>query len=288
MKMTYRFAMRIGIVLLIACLGCGQKRVSRREGGKSLSGPVEIAWNNEYEFSVKGEPSMKGHVMLDKRFLKVMLQNFPRGTTLELGSATGIVGDYGSGTLELDVSDKIGALAVDLGEAKLDPGMPLVLKPANQPPVTVKLMPVRVSFQIDDLLKKAENGPLLFGKEAPHEGPPRSIMVVNYSHPLFGTATTLADVDALAFEKLLPDAKGTKVCGGYSSGGKKMPDLTVLLKETEVTVIDRRTGSVFKKNTFPPDTGCPMFVMTRPGENAVDSSRPAQPIDDWLRSLVRK
>src|SRR5207237_5664545 len=100
-----------------------------------------------------------------------------------------------------------------------------VLKPANQPGVPLKLRPQGVSFHIDDMLKKAENGPLLFGKEPPHEGAPRSIMVVNYNHPLFGAATTLADLDALAFEHLLPKEKGTKVCGGYTSGGKKMPDL---------------------------------------------------------------
>ena len=285
--------MRMGILLVVAvtALGCGQKKVTRRDSGKSFSGPVEIVWTNEYEFAVKGEPTARGNAMLDKHYLKVILQNFPQGTTMELGSASGIVGNYGSGTVELDVQDKIGALPVDLAEAKLDPGVPLVIKAPNQPPVTVKLMPQRVSFHIDELLKKAENGPLLFtsgGKEPPHEGPPRSIMIVNYNHSLFGTASTLADLDALAFERLLPEVKGTKVCGGYSSGGKKMPDLTVQLKETEVTVIDRRTGSVFKKNTFPPDTGCPMFVMTKKGENAVDSSRPGQPIDNWLRSLVRK
>ncbi len=281
--------MRIALCALLALSlgGCGRKNVSRR-AARSFSGPVEIAWTNEYQFQVKDQPTMRGHVMLDKSFLKVFVENFPQGTTLELGSASGIVGDYGSSSVELDVRDKLGTLPVELGEAKLDAGVPLVIKPTNQPAVTLKLMPQRVSFQIDDMLKKAQNGPLLFGKEAPHEGAPRSIMVVNYNHPLFGSAATLADVDALAFERLLPAVKGTKVCGGYSSGGKKMPDLTVQLKETEVTVIDRRTGNVFKKQVFPPDGGCPFFVMTRSGENTVDSSRPNAPIDEWLRGLVRR
>jgi hypothetical protein len=277
--------MRILLVLL-ALSACGQKRVSRR-GPKSFSGPVELAWTNEYEFGVKGDPGARGHVMLDKNFLKIFVENFPQGTTLELGSASGVVGEYGSGSVELDVRDKLGALPVELNEAKLDAGVPLVLKPTNQPAVTLKLQPQRVSFQIDDMLKKAENGPLLFGNEAPHEGPPRSIMVVNYNHSLFGAAQKLADVDALAFEHLLAQ-KGTKVCGGYSSGGKKMPDLTLRLKETEVTVIDRRAGKVLQKKTFAPSAECPMFVMTRSGENAVDSSVPDKDVDAWLRELVRR
>src|SRR5262249_23474031 len=157
-------------------------------------------------------------------------------------------------------------------EAKLDPGVPLVLKPADQPPLSIKLQPQRVSFQIDDLLKKAENGPLLFGKEAAHSGPPRSLMVVNYNHKTFGPAATLADLDALAFEHLAAQPKGTKVCGGYTSSGKKMPDVTLLLKETEVSVVDRRSGNILQKKTFAPDPSCPMFVMTRSGENQTDSS----------------
>jgi hypothetical protein len=279
--------MRMLLLLALATVlwGCGRKNVTTQ---KAFSGPIQIAWNNEYEFTVKGQPSMKGTSLLDKSFLKVMVQNFPPGTMLELGTASGVVGSYGSGSVALDVKEKLGALPVELGEAKLDAGVPLVVKPANQPPLTVKLLPQRVSFHIDDMLKKAENGPLLFGKEPPHEGRPRSLMVVNYNHSVFGSAATLADLDALAFEHLLPAVKGQKVCGGYSSAGKKLPDLTLRLKETEVTVIDRRTGAVYKKNTFPPDTTCPMFVMTKAGENAVDSSRPAQAIDDWLRSLVRR
>jgi hypothetical protein len=229
---------------------------------------------------------MKGHVILDKSFFKVSLENFPQGVAMELGSASGIVGEYG-GSVALDISDKLGALPVDLSEAKVDPGVPLILKPAAQPPVTIKLQPQRVSFQIDDLLKKAENGPLLFGKEVAHDGPLRSIMVVDYNHKTFGPAATLADVDALAFQHLLSPPKGTKVCGGYSSGGKKMPDVSLQLKETEVSVIDRRSGKLLQKKVFAPDASCPMFVMTRSNENQVDSSPPATVIEEWLRGLTR-
>jgi hypothetical protein len=275
------------ILLVLALVACGHKKVNRRQP-KEFTGPVEIIWTNEYQFVVKGEPAARGHVMLDKSFLKVFVENFPQGTTLELGPASGVVGEWGSGSVEMDVKDKLGALPVELGEAKLDAGVPLVVKPSGQPAVTLKLQPQRVSFHIDDMLKKAENGPLLFGKEAPHEGPPRSIMVVNYNHPVFGAATTLADIDALAFAHLLPAVKGEKVCGGYSSGGKNMPDLKVHLKETEVTVIDRRSGSVYKKNVFAPDETCPMFVMTHRGVKEVDSSVPDKAIEAWLRTLVRR
>src|SRR5438874_3637573 len=142
------------ILLILALSACGQKKVNRRRP-KSFSGPVEIAWTNEYQFQVKDEPAARGHVMLDKNFLKVFVENFPQGTTLELGSQSGIVGEWGSGSVELDVRDKLGALPVELAEAKLDPGVPLVLKPINQPAVTLKLRPQGVSFHIDDMLKKA-------------------------------------------------------------------------------------------------------------------------------------
>jgi hypothetical protein len=105
---------------------------------------------------------------------------------------------------------------------------------------------------------------------------------------VFGPATVLADVDAFAFERILPEVKTKKVCGGYSSGGKKMPDLTVLMKDVEVTVYDRRTGSIFKKQVFAPDPACPMFVMTRTNQNTVDSTKDSEAIKAWLRTLVQR
>jgi hypothetical protein len=276
------------VLALFSVSGCNKKRVSAKAPA-SFSAPVEISWKNDWEFYVKGAPASVGHILLDKTFVTVSVRNFPPGTALELGGDKTIVGDYGSATVKLDAKEKIGQLPVDLNNAKLDPGASLVIKPADLPPITLPLPPQSMSYKLDDILKKAENGPVLFGKDDKHEGPPRSILIVTqHDKPVFGPATVLADVDAFAFERILPEVKTKKVCGGYSSGGKKMPDLTVLMKDVEVTVYDRRTGSIFKKQVFAPDPACPMFVMTRTNQNTVDSTKDSEAIKAWLRTLVQR
>jgi hypothetical protein len=61
-----------------------------------------------------------------------------------------------------------------------------------------------------------------------------------------------------------------------------------VLKETEVTVFDRRTGDLVTKKTFPPDSGCPMFTFRSAGEDTQDSSMPRTKIQSWLRTQIKR
>jgi hypothetical protein len=271
------------VLLLLA--GCNKVRVSREPA--KFKGPVEIEWSSDWEFTVKGQPRMRGTAIVSDGFFKVSLNDFPPGTEYEFGSDRGRVAAYGSAQARLDIRPRLKALPIDLQNAKIDPGVPFVLKPAGAPPVVINLPPQNPSLEVDQLLKKAENGPLLFGDETGEKkGPPKSIMLASGEHPVFGPARTLGDVDAFAFEHTLPAVKSTKKCGGYTSDGKKMPEITVQMKDWEVVIYDRHDGSIYKKNTFAPDSSCPMFVFTSRGENTVEASRDWRAIEAWLRSLV--
>ncbi len=75
--------------------------------------------------------------------------------------------------------------------------------------------------------------------------------------------------------------------GGYKDNNKKpMAPITVLLKDTEVTVYDRRAGGVIERRRFAPKDECPMFIMRRAGENSMDSYTPRDAISAWLRDYV--
>jgi hypothetical protein len=276
----------LALVFVVGVAGCNKVRVARAPA--RFKGPVEIEWSSDWEFRVKDQPRMRGTAIVSDGFFKVSLNDFPPGTAYEFGSDKGRVAEYGFAQATLDIRPRLKSLPADLEMAKIDPGTPFILKPEGGPPVIINLPPQKLSIEIDQLLKKAENGPLLFGDETGEKkGPPKSIMLASaHDHPVFGAARTLGDIDAFAFEHTLPAVKSTKKCGGYASGGKKMPDLTVQMKDVEVVVYDRRDGSVFKKNTFPPDPGCPMFVFTSNGENSVDASKDSKAIEAWLRSLV--
>jgi hypothetical protein len=274
------------LALLLLVSGCNKVRVGRQPA--KFSGPVEIEWTSDWEFKVKGQPRMRGTAIISEGMYTVALNDFPAGTEYEFGSDKGRVAEYGYASAGIDIRPKLKSLPAEIKMAKIDVGVPFILKPQGGPPVVIHLPPQNLSIQIDQILKKAENGPLLFGDEtAAKSGPPRSIMLATSGeHPVFGPAQTLGDIDAFAFEHTLPTVKSTRVCGGYSSGGKKMPDLTVQRKDTEVVVYNRHDGSIFMKNTFAPDQGCPMFVFTSKGENSVDASKDYKAIEAWLRSLV--
>ena len=123
--------------------------------------------------------------------------------------------------------------------------------------------------------------------------PGLSIMFMQGStKKVFGQASVLSDLDAIAIANLLPDVKGTKTCTGYSSTsktskGKAMPDIELQLKETEVVIYDRRKGGEIAKKVFAPEKRCPSFVYTQQGENQKDSSIPTRKIEGWLRTQAK-
>ena len=295
---------RVVVVLLLSLSAVACKRRLADSGPPDPSEPAEVAtgkggplaieWVKDEKFQVKGSPKQYADVGIFRGTYQVTIYGFPKQTKWSALDKKGVIDSDIYSILKIaDMSDKLGDVPADpekQRDAKLDPGATLALELPNGATASIKLPPSGLGLSVDEALKKIENGPVLFGNEPPGGKPMESILYANgFSSPLFGRATKLRDVYALAKATLLPDVKGTKKCTGYKGkDDKPTSDLELSLKETEVVIYERRTGNVLQKKTFPPDTGCPMFTFRRADETTHDSSIPTQAIEAWLRTQIRR
>src|SRR5678815_4645838 len=82
---------------------------------------------------------------------------------------------------------------------------------------------------------------------------------------------------------------GHKTCSGYSDSSQHAaPDITLVLKDTEAAIHDRRTGDVVAKKTFPPDPACPSLTLVHGDETTSDSTPPYDDIIAWARARVKR
>jgi hypothetical protein len=256
--------------------------------------PLEVDWVKEDKFQVKGSPKQYGEVAIFRSIYQVTVHGFPKGTKWAALDKKGIVDSDVYNILKiLDMTDKIGDVPADKDkqrEARLDPGANLTLELPSGEKADIKLPGSDLGLSVDEMLKKVENGPVLFGKEPPDEKPMENILYLEGMTPeVFGRASVLKDVDAVAKAERLPDSKGTKKCTGYKdNAGKPAADMELQLKETEVVIYERRTGNVVQKKVFPPDDTCPMFTFRRADEKQQDSSIPTTAIQAWLRTQVKR
>ena len=102
---------------------------------------------------------------------------------------------------------------------------------------------------------------------------------------MFGPATTLSDIDAIAVATLLPDVKGTKKCS-YTDDKDKASTIDMQLKETQVVVYARRNGTVIDKRMFAPSARCPMFVIHSRDDTSMSSDVPDDDVKAWLKSRL--
>jgi hypothetical protein len=258
---------------------------------KYLTGPEAFLWKSDTEFEIRGNPKMKGRLSHYDTELTFSVEGFPPELTIELGDRRITTRDDGRAYLKLDIMPQLAALPIaNLRAARINHGLSVILTHPEHPQLIVPLPPLDVNpYSLASLLKKAADGPVRFGNEPPRPpGVPRSIMDLDDSPPkTYGAAGTLGELDAVAIAVRLPEVKGERQCGGYKDNNKKpMAPITVLLKDTEVTVYDRRAGGVIERRRFAPKDECPMFIMRRAGENSMDSYTPRDAISAWLRDYV--
>jgi hypothetical protein len=276
---------------LLACQKRERERAAprpapaRRDAGPPVPLPGE--WKDGELKTSAGRFSLR--VYADGHEYTVTLLDLPRGTRWTMGAQKGIA-DRSVEMLTIDMSAQLGLIPIaDIRTTQVDPGTVLRLDLPGGPAYEIALPPQSLnSAGLVEYLEKIDSGPVLFGDEPKEEKPEDSILFVfGGGWKVFGKATLLRDINAVARHHALPEVKRTKLCTGYASSGKSAPDLTLELKEVEVVIHDRRTGGVRARKVFPPDDECPMFTMRAVGEDRQDSTPPIKAIHAWLGTQVR-
>ena len=226
-----------------------------------------------------------------KGFYQVTLEKFPKGTYFKAGDKSGTMDSFIEIVKVKEVTSMLGKVPVDkILDYEVDPESKIEIIRPDGTWAEIKLPPTRIGYAIKDALAKVENGPVKFGDEGDEDPKPGLSILFNesISKKVYGQASVLSDIDAVAIARLLPDVKGTKTCTGYQSNDKKpMPDIELQLKETEVVIYHRRKGGEVAKKVFPPNKRCPTYTFQRKGENTSDSSKPTRDIEAWLRTQAK-
>lgn len=256
--------------------------------------PIEVTWKRGAFSAATGEG--EGRLSIYKGKLQLSLTKWPKGTYYEIGDEKGTIDAYSAIVVLRDAMDLYAKWPVkDLMNHTVDLEATVSIIRPDGTHADVKLEPYKLNvFSFKSDIEAVQNGPYLFpGEKADDDPKPgRSIFYANGvgSRRVFGQATVMSDIDAVAFSRMLPEVKGTKTCGGYtktSNRKEKMPDIEVQLKETEVVIYDRRKGGEITKKVFPPEKRCPSFVSTSAGDNTADSTIPFRQIEAWLRTQAR-
>ncbi|WP_437759762.1 hypothetical protein [Sorangium sp. So ce1389] len=290
-----RAAILLGVAIAVAVAASVAVLVTRgvRVPG-SLRGPLELEWSNERKFVVKSDEALNGEVSIFEGSYQITFHGFPEGTRWKVAEK--------SGRIESDIYDiiKLENVEGQLGKIPiaryrdylLGPKAKLALELPSGQAGSIELRQVDAAMSILSVLERVKNGPVLFEGEPKQDSGQRNVLLLETaSMKLFGQAVLLQDVDLVAITRRLPEIKGRKTCTGYKDrAGDPLPDLTVRFKETETTVLDRRTGAVVQKKIFPPDEECPMFRFSIGGdrEREQDSYAPTRDIESWLSSLVQR
>ncbi len=273
----------ICVALGLSLVGCG----SLEERAQYLTGPEVFVWGDGSQFRIQGKDKMWGAQNLASGDLSFHVHGFPPGTALTIGEQTATVDDEGFAMLEVRVASLYGTIATaDLEEASLDDLAVSVAVPGGAT-FDVPLQPETV-YGLDDLLEAAAEGPVLFAGESSVEGPIRNVIWFHsiHRHLLGAGAPTLADLDAVAVATRLEGS--TKTCTGYvDDDGKPAPDIELRLRETKVTIYERRTGREVATRTFGADEECPTWAVGDPSKvDRRDSPVPDADIVAWLETQV--
>ncbi|WP_437795896.1 hypothetical protein [Sorangium sp. So ce693] len=282
-------AIAVAMIVSVAILAPRRVRVPG-----ALRGPLDLEWSNERKFVVKSDEALYGEVSIFEGTYQITFHGFPQGTRWKVAEKSGRIESDIYDIIKLDnVEGQLGRIPVArYRDTLLGPKAKLEIELPSGQAASIELRQADATMSLLSVLDRVKNGPVLFEGEPKQEGDLSSVLLLETaSMKLFGQAVLLQDVDLVAMTRRLPEIKGRKTCTGYKDrAGEPLPDLTIRFKETEATVLDRRTGAVVQKKVFPPDEECPMFRFSigDDREREQDSYPPTRDIESWLSSLVQR
>lgn len=255
-----------------------------------LTGPEAFEWVSDNRFHIKGEKDMWGQADISQEDLSVFFRGFPPGTTLTVGLETVTADDKGYASAQTNIAALFGTLptdAVGKSEATLENAF-ITITPPNKDAIEIPLPPKTI-YGAKDTLLSATRGPVLFTGETNAEGPIRSAIWWHGSQQkvIGAPAPTIADIDAVVIVER-SEASTSKNCTGYvDDKGNSQPDVTIELKDTIVTMYERRMGRKVATKTFPPDEKCPDLLTVEKGRKEVrDSYEQWDEIHAWITAQL--
>jgi len=280
-------AMRTRILLSAALFSCSEHHHGPPDPANEpprpapAAKPLELTWKAEsisQDFTIAGGRE-HGGASAGKTGVDLELVDMD-GASYEVGNQKGVV----HGKIEL-VTVKglawLGPIAFrDLEH--VDAGLTLKLELSDGRRGETKVPPLNFDLQIGDIFKTIDHGPVTFGAEPADPKPADALYDVDglTSSRLYGKPAAVQNIDFIAIHTTLPAEKGRKICSGYTG---RQQTLTLVLKETEVTIWNRRTGAVVAKQVFPPDRECPAAALDKAEQ---DHTADPTKIEAWLKTKV--
>jgi len=299
-RLQNTMALVLGLVSLSGLGACGNKKGGSSSASSTGSEPAKKSRPPAKPLDVKwdmGTPgsSPKGTVSGGKETIEVLgmktsyhitLHDFSAGDDWKVADKSGSITSGPITLVDVEMNEKIANTPI-ANLKEVDPDLKLHLELADGRTGDVPLPKVYFDYGLRELFKGAANGKVTLGKE-PDD--PNKKDCIAYDEGLelktFGKCDKVFNIDWIAIKKK-GDEKGSKTCSGYKKDdGTPGHDLTLVLREWTVLLIDRRTGDVVDKKTFPPDPECPMFTYRAAGEDSKDSDISDEPVEDWIRTKI--
>jgi hypothetical protein len=289
MQKTMATAWTIVAMGLLACKGSpggqGQESTQQTSADEGMPLQFKLAGSPRDRFELDGLKG-QGSFKASGSTLKVTFFDLPKGTKYEIGSERDSIQDESNTSVDVDISPQlVNANLRDLGASgKLDLGLTIKLLLPDRRRGELQLPPL--SMSLGERFEQVRAGAISFGKEPEDSGPPNSLVLVDVAGwEIFGQPGKLFELDWIAVMDRLPQ-EGTKRCAEYKKNTNLAPfsEITLRLKKTEVSIYDRRSGSVVKKKAFSASTDCPKLVFrTGNADQEQDSTVPLADIKEWLR-----
>jgi hypothetical protein len=257
-------------------------------------GPFSLKWPSTTSFVAEGngdttavlESRWTGEASTTGSKMFVRLSNVPTGTHWQAGGKQGDLQGTPGDSIDLgSYDDQIGAIKIaDFHAATVQPPSPVVfLLPSGQR-LEVPLPKLQVGG-LDNLMARAEHGPLLFGGEQATSGAIHGIYrvvgMVDATKEIVGSPSTLRDIDAVALQNTTY-GRDKKTCNYGDMSGSVQTTRDAQLGTTEVKIIERRTGKLLATRTFPNDR-CPGAVAEM---EHVKAEADSAAIEAWVAAQI--
>lgn len=277
------------LLLLVACkdqLDQPSRATDERSAPKSRT-PLTIEWGKRAVGEVQAKLGGGGQLSASivRGTYKLALRDLPQSSTWKLGDKSGRI-TKPSETIDIDVDQEIATSSFDALD-RVAPHAELELELGDGRSGKTKLPALDLRRAVKQRLEEIAHGPVVFGKE-PDDPNKLDAIVYPANNKLIGTAEKVHEVDRVLIVRKRTEETGRKTCGGYTdTGGLPIASMTLVLRETEAVIYDRRSGEVVERKTFAPDTKCPTYVTKRAGERELESGTNHAAVVAWARSHVK-